>query len=554
MDNGDFFKHLLKNKVIDMPIYNYIMNKSLIMERLKVDPGSLLILYRLVEEPTVIKYYNEFFNTDLKPILDLKVTKEIKDLYENTKPLVPLSYENGILEVTGRSEDLATYTRQINLRMQVKEVRPVRSLLVSFLLTVLKITGKSDDAILSKFTPKEKADLIILDAIRNNATDVHIDAVPLEMKNVGEGFRYEYPVRFKIASELEPWTRYKLDAEDNQKIIYNLVQRARNGNLSAIGTPRGVEEQITDLLGDGKYGARLKVSQCIGGYTAVMRIHQSNRIAMEIQQLGFSKFNTKQLLDIANRERGLCLVTGKTGSGKNTTVYAMLNWISHHKNLLIHEFSHPVEALIPHAVQKNYKEAEDLYEMVAGLKKEDPDIVFLGEIADKKIADIIKEAVDSNIRIFTTTHLDRVWDTPQKLFDYYQDDYKNVLGNMDSVINQVIFQKLCPHCRKKIINPTNEEFELMSKLGVSTAYTVNKSGCPLCRRGVSRDIFPQVEILRFTDVLLAKLMQFKTPLEMQMYLKKYVKKNNLGIEYQIKDFVEEGLIDIHQVKRRGLCE
>lgn len=547
----DFLEELSSKGKISISEYNELRKKANLMEIFGINAGDLLLLTRTLPEAVVVELYNEKFDTNYEEVLDYKVDSTLinfKGKFRNiTAYPLAINSDNTEVKIATMNEK-GPEKRQLELELSGYKISSIQCFKVAFKMLSLRF-GSEEDELLKKYTAEDKLTRIIIDAIEDNSTDIHIGCYyDKDMK------KHKYLCKFRIATELESWDRFPLTEKDNKNIINNLQIRTKGGLSQGSKTIQGIEDSIEDIFKDGKWAARVTIGPCRGGSHSVIRLHRMDKTAMGIEKLGFHPNAQKMILELSNKEEGSLWILGKTGAGKNTTVYSILDWISCNKKLDIVEFSNPVEVNL-NCIQKEFKTQEELITLLRRLKKEDPDIVFIGEISDASIAVPAKELMDSNVMVITTTHTERVWGFPQKIYNYYGENYRNVLSNVNGLVYQVMFKSLCDFCKEEIEDPTDHELDQMIRLGVSKAYRAHKGGCRHCKGGYNTaKIFPQAEVVTFDLDLVSRLMKNKTPIDMSLDLRNYMLEKKLNLEVYLKDYIENGVIDLISVERRNLME
>lgn len=547
MKGETLYTYLKEQGYLQEEFYQFLLEKETLLGVDGLKREDMLLLYYIFDEEFVVEQANKFYKTEYKSILKYEVTDKLKAIQKKLpSDIIPLAYEKGTLLVAGISPLNPMRVKELTLQTGISKIENVKALSVAVRFKLEEYTGEPN-IVRENFKPSDKVRVMCIDAVLANATDIHMEPLfdPINQK-------YDYKVRFRVATDLEPWNRIPLTKEDNQKMISKLISTTKDGNDSGLSTANGIESSIENLIGDHDWAARTSMQEVEGGLRCVLRLHQTKKTVLMLEQLGFDEADIQILYELGNMETGAVWVTGAFGSGKNTTINSLIYYIVHHRELIAVEFSNPVEVRMP-IIQRKFENAEDLLVLLSKLKKQDTDLVFIGEVPDKEIAFGVKELIDSNVQVITTTHLDRCWSFTQKLYDYYGDEYKNTLDKMNAIITQVMFKRLCPHCREEITEPTFDEFDYMTRLGVHKAYRRHKEGCPHCNyRGV-KGVMPRVEILKFTEELVLGLLQCDSPIEASKYLKDYVMEHELNVEVKLRKPIEEGIIDINQVKERGLC-
>ncbi len=225
---------------------------------------------------------------------------------------------------------------------------------------------------------------------------------------------------------------------------------------------------------------RVSTFPTLSGENVVLRILDRSRAFLELDGLGFAPDNLKIIEKAIKRPFGMILVTGPTGSGKTTTLYAALNKVNNlDKNIMTLE--DPVEYEIPRIRQSqvNVKAGLTFATGLRSMVRQDPDIIMIGEIRDKETADIAIHAALTGHLVFSTLHTNDSASAATRLIDIGVEPFL-VGTSVIAIIAQRLVRTLCPNC-KKPYTPGREELDLLG-LGTVDEKVVfyKETGCRRC--------------------------------------------------------------------------
>ena len=267
---------------------------------------------------------------------------------------------------------------------------------------------------------------------------------------------------------------------------------------------------IADKLApqDGRFGmnvggreADFRVSSLptVHGENIVMRVLDQSESIMPMEQLGFSEHNLNLIKQAQEKPEGIIIVTGPTGSGKTTSLYSMLNEIND-VEVNIQTLEDPVEYSLPMIRQTHVREG--VLEFADGIKallRQDPDIIFIGEIRDGETAGMALKAAMTGHQVYTTLHTNDSFGAIPRLFDLGLKPGM-VAGAIIAVFAQRLTRRLCNACREEY-TPDAEECKI---LGVDPAkplkiYRAKQGGCEVCGGQGYKGRTAVVEILTFDE-------------------------------------------------------
>ena len=219
------------------------------------------------------------------------------------------------------------------------------------------------------------------------------------------------------------------------------------------------------------------------GERMVMRLQDRSNVVLELEQLGFSEDMLKNLNDLIRRSYGILIVTGPTGSGKSTTLYASVSKINS-PDINILTIEDPVEQRIHGIgqVQVNNKIGLSFASGLRAFLRQDPDVIMVGEIRDLETAELAIQASLTGHLVFSTIHANDSAGAFPRLIDIGAEPFliaTSVLG----VVAQRLVRVLCPHCKTRY-EPTAFEMNLMGMTPqmVKNSQICKAVGCSHCNQ------------------------------------------------------------------------
>ncbi len=215
------------------------------------------------------------------------------------------------------------------------------------------------------------------------------------------------------------------------------------------------------------------------GEKVVMRILDRSNVLRDLSGLGLSPAIEKGLADVISRPNGVLLVTGPTGSGKTTTLYAALATInSVERNMCTVE--DPTEYMIPmvNQIQVNERAGLTFASALRALLRQDPDVIMVGEIRDRETAQICIEASLTGHLVLSTLHTNDAIAAVPRLVNMGMESYL-LAAALNGIVAQRLVRRVCPHCRK-IEEPTAEHRDLFERFEVPCTTVSRGEGCREC--------------------------------------------------------------------------
>ena len=310
---------------------------------------------------------------------------------------------------------------------------------------------------------------ILVDSAKRGASDIHFDPHQEAMK-----------IRIRIDGALIDY------AEIPNSVKKNLTTRIKiisGMNITESRLPQ--DGAIKATLQDVDLDLRVSVLPISNGEKIVIRILDYSKSLSGLENLGFSEDNLKKVLYMLGVPNGIILITGATGSGKSTTVYAMLQKLNKEETNLI-TVEDPIEMDIEgiNQVQVNSEIGLTFATALRSILRQDPNIIMIGEIRDTETAKIAVRASITGHLVLSTLHTNNSLNTIERLLDMEVERYL-LSSSLTGIISQKLARRLCPKCRK--LHKTNDYekqlFKTVLNKDVDEIYTA--VGCEECGNGYS---------------------------------------------------------------------
>ena len=322
----------------------------------------------------------------------------------------------------------------------------------------IKATGAVTGDVISNL-----ANLIIMDGIRRNATDIHINPTA----NIVNVF-------------------YRIDGV--LQYGHGIPKVADSGITSRIKILSRLDIAEQRLPQDGSftfsflnkgYDIRVSTLPTIYGENIVMRVLVGTGSLLRIDKLGFDEANTKRIKALFHKPYGIILITGPTGSGKTTTLYAALKEINLlERNVLTVEDPVEYKLSLIKQTQVNEKVGYDFALAGRNFMRQDPDVMLLGEIRDEETAKIAIRASITGHLVLSTLHTNDAVTAIPRLIDLNVDRFL-LSSSLLAIIAQRLVRKICNFCKTEY-NLNDYEISVFKEHGISLTTAFKGNGCPKC--------------------------------------------------------------------------
>ncbi len=427
--------------------------------------------------------------------VEISLLKEIPLHFLKNNLLLPLKREDGCIfaaTVNERSDlallDLARHfgLRPISLRAESGMVIDAINRLYGQLGTVTEvmddISGDDLSSVATEFeSPKDLLELteeapiirlinaLLQEAVKEKASDIHI-----------EPYEKDIEVRIRVDGILR---RVLSPPKVIQDALISRVKVMANIDIAEKRLPQ--DGRIRLLIGGRDIDIRVSTVPTTFGERVVMRLLDRKQGLRGLNELGLGKSDEENARQLLNRTNGIILVTGPTGSGKTTTLYAALNSLNRReKNIITVE--DPVEYQLAGVgqIQVNPKIGLTFASGLRSILRQDPDVIMVGEVRDRETAEIAIQASLTGHLVLSTLHTNDAASSLTRLLDMGVEPYL-VASSLVGVLAQRLVRVICPHCKERY-KPSEEEKEYFKNLGMDRVDTpleflYRGKGCGRCR-------------------------------------------------------------------------
>ncbi|MDA8277714.1 MAG: ATPase, T2SS/T4P/T4SS family [Actinomycetota bacterium] len=473
---------LIENKVVDEVVLGKILATRLGLEfvelaKLPVDPSAASLISRNLAVKHEMVPIGHRDNRIVVAAADPNNVSGIDDFRAYLRKEI-------IVVVASRTAILATIDRLIGLGSESVEANA---------LAASEIADSANDPTANLKEIADEGPIVklvnatIAQAVNDRASDIHIepqsdgvrirhriDGVLHEVSNLPKNLQSGVISRIKIMADL------------------NIAERRipQDGRISGVISGRSIDLRVATLPTN--YGEKV-----------VLRVLENATAMRGLSELGFLSKSLESYSKSFRKPYGTILVTGPTGSGKSTTLYATLNVLnSNEKNVITVE--DPVEYRIAgiNQVQVNSKAGLSFASVLKSILRSDPDIVMVGEIRDRETAIIATELALTGHLVLSTIHTNDAASTPARLIEMGVEPYL-VSSALDCIVAQRLARRLCDNC-KVAYSPTAEELKLLNleRYAITVPDQLYRpEGCGICSGTGYRGRFAIHEVMTITDEL-----------------------------------------------------
>jgi len=461
-------------------------------------------LVETTEYGDLLRKTKAFYGEDLGNYpFSLEVLELVPEEEALNNKLLPLSVENGCLILV--TSNLENFSSQANILSTLQHAHPKGIKAIKLLFCDGENLQKGFKKAYDKNLPflssdedltagesnlitrqTELVERIINHGIAENASDIHI--TPCKSGAI---------IQYRIDGRLQRGD-FDISVKDRSYII-NIIKAMAKLDPANKLVPQ-----------DGAFifqGIELRVNTYPTVYDEKvnMRILNGNSQLLRLADMHFPSREETLLKEVVQKPYGIILMTGPTGQGKSTTLYACMRERSTETNVIL-SAEDPVEQRIEGAAQAAMKPLLDneacSFTFAKALRaslRQDPDIIFVGEIRDKETGITAVQASQTGHLLFATLHCRSAIHSVQRIVDMGI-DRNSFLGEMSCIISQRLVAKTCPYCRKKVVSPLNAKLaDRDLALLEDGKYSYEAPGCPKCNQQGILGRIPVIEILTFDN-------------------------------------------------------
>lgn len=283
------------------------------------------------------------------------------------------------------------------------------------------------------FKSEDFIEKIISEANAIGSSDIHMEI-------------YEDNCRIRLRIDGKLVERYVLKKEQYPPVV-NKIKIKSNLDIAEKRLPQ--DGRIIFISGNDKFDIRVSVLPTLHGEKIVMRLLSKDTTHIDINALGFNDDQLSYYLEGVKRTNGIILISGPTGSGKTTTLYATLKILNKEETNIL-TIEDPIEYTLKGINQVQLKESIGLSfaRALRTFLRQDPDIIMLGEIRDAETAQMAIRAALTGHLVLSTIHTNSAWGTVTRLIDMGIPSFL-LASTLNLSVAQRLLRLLCPHCKEE---------------------------------------------------------------------------------------------------------
>lgn len=462
--------------------------------------GDILVSLHYVTNKQIMQALSEHLGLEIVTIENLEIPDEIIRLVPHAivhlYRIIPIGFKDNILTIV--QEDPLNFETTDDLRLLLRySIKPVLCNKGEVIRALEKYYPKKHESVeqlLSEFKKdksypetikgeyididelrkmadaapvKKWVGLMFLDAVLNKASDIHFEAFE-------DGFRVRYRIDGVLYEKISPPRQLGIPITSRIKVISGM-------DISERKLPQDGRIQLN--VGGTAIDMRVSTLPTKYGESIVMRLLNKSAVSLNLDTLGLNPEELKLMHQLLNKPNGIILVTGPTGSGKTTTLYAALNYLNDVGTKII-TTEDPVEYDIDGLIQVQINPSIGVVfaNCLRAILRQDPDIILVGEIRDEESARIAIQASLTGHLVFSTLHTNDAPTTVTRLIDMGIKSYL-IAATVEAVISQRLVRKICVSCKEEYEPSEESLMELnLTKADVTGKKFFRGKGCNNCNK------------------------------------------------------------------------
>jgi len=438
--------------------------------------------------------------------------------------IIPLEAENGALTfLTDQISENLKQELQIVLNKDVKLVESSSETLQHYLSTNFRQRNKTQSEDLhysSDFLEK-----LLLSAKEIGSSDIHF-----------EPYEHKCRVRFRLDGKLKE--QFIISLQEYPVIVNKLKIRA-GLDISEKRLPQ--DGRITVKTDLDEFDIRVSSLPTLHGEKMVLRILSKDANHIHLEELGFTEKELKTYKESVKKPNGIILISGPTGSGKTTTLYATLKLLNDDQTNIL-TIEDPIEYTLEGINQVQLKEniGLDFASTLRTFLRQDPDIIMVGEIRDAKTANMAIRAALTGHLVLSTIHTNSAWATISRLIDMGIPSFL-IASTLNVSVAQRLVRQLCHDCKEKI-ETIKEDFPSHFEIPKDLKTHYKAVGCNTCYHTGYSGRKAIYEILPIDKVLMNHIRQNDLEID------EYIAEHHIGtLKSNALDMVRQGVTSVDEI-------
>ena len=376
---------------------------------------------------------------------------------------------------------------------------------------------------------------ILLDAVAERASDIHLEVYGARVR-----------LRLRIDGELRDSDRFRLRRGELLGLV-NIIKIRAHLDIAERRLPQGGRYSV--LVGEQGLDLRVQTQPSLHGEHVIVRLLPHKNDLIRVDQLGMSLETGARYRRLLESPSGLVLVVGPTGSGKSTTLYAGLSELAAQSTKKVITIEDPVEYSLVDIQQCQVRPEIDFHfaDAMRVFVREDPDVIFVGEIRDSETALEALRASQTGHLVLSTLHCNDTTDAAQRLIDLNMHP-NSIAAELRAVLAQRLAKRNCQACLVPSEVPKDLSLELFGEPLPPDGFTAFKGkGCSRCRGRGTRGRVALVELLETSKAIRSAISR-TVPVD-EMRDMALAEPGFVTMRDEALRLVVEGLIAISELKR-----